>query len=54
VLFMGWQWPRGGYWDGDIDRLVLRPDFWLVLDGVCQKKKAPDGPSGAERKRLED
>ncbi len=34
ILFMGWQYPRGGHWRGDIGRLVLGPDFSLRLDGI--------------------
>lgn len=33
MLFMGWQYPPGGHWRGDIGRLVLDPDFSLRIDG---------------------
>lgn len=33
ILFMGWQYPPGSHWRGDIGRLVLEPDFSLHLDG---------------------
>ncbi|MDH3639307.1 MAG: hypothetical protein OES09_12720, partial [Gammaproteobacteria bacterium] len=33
ILFMGWQFPPGGHWRGDIGRLELEPDFSLRLDG---------------------
>jgi hypothetical protein len=32
ILFMGWQYPPGGHWRGDIGRLILEPDFSLRLD----------------------
>ena len=32
VLFMGWQYPTGGHWRGDIGRLVLEGDFSLRID----------------------
>lgn len=33
ILFMGWQYPPGGHWRGDVGRLLLAPDFSLRLDG---------------------
>lgn len=33
ILFMGWQYPAGGHWRGDVGRLLLGPDFSLQLDG---------------------
>jgi hypothetical protein len=33
ILFMGWQYPPGGHWRGDIGRLVLADDYSLRLDG---------------------
>ncbi|MBS0308969.1 MAG: hypothetical protein JSS58_08365, partial [Proteobacteria bacterium] len=33
ILFMGWQYPAGGHWRGDIGRLLLGSDFSLSLDG---------------------
>lgn len=32
ILFMGWQYPAGGHWRGDIGRLVMEPDYSLHLD----------------------
>lgn len=32
ILFMGWQFPQGGHWRGDIGRLRLNDDFSLELD----------------------
>lgn len=32
MLFMGWQYPPGGHWRGEIGRLVLDPDFSLRID----------------------
>jgi hypothetical protein len=32
ILFMGWQYPPGGHWRGDIGRLSLEPDYSLRLD----------------------
>ena len=32
ILFMGWQYPPGGHWRGDVGRLVLEPDFSLRID----------------------
>jgi hypothetical protein len=33
IVFMGWQYPEGGHWRGDIGRLVLEKDLSLHLDG---------------------
>lgn len=33
ILFMGWQYPQGAHWRGDIGRLVLGEDLSLRLDG---------------------
>lgn len=33
ILFMGWQYPPGGHWRGDVGRLILEPDLSLRLDG---------------------
>lgn len=33
ILFMGWQYPPGGHWRGDVGRLVLEADMTLRLDG---------------------
>lgn len=32
ILFMGWQYPDGNHWRGEIGRLALAPDFSLRLD----------------------
>jgi hypothetical protein len=32
ILFMGWHYPPGEHWRGEIGRLRLEPDFSLVLD----------------------
>lgn len=34
MLFMGWQYPVGQHWRGDIGRLVVEPDYSLRLDGA--------------------
>lgn len=33
ILFMGWQYPAGGHWRGDVGRLLVGPDLALSLDG---------------------
>lgn len=32
ILFMGWQYPPGGHWRGDVGRLILGEDLSLRLD----------------------
>lgn len=32
ILFMGWQYPPGGHWRGDVGRLVLESDYSLRLE----------------------
>jgi len=32
ILFMGWQYPPGGHWRGDVGRLLLGDDLSLRLD----------------------
>ncbi|PLQ01536.1 hypothetical protein [Cupriavidus pauculus] len=32
ILFMGWQYPPGGHWRGDVGRLILHDDFSLQVD----------------------
>ncbi len=32
ILFMGWQYPPGGHWRGDVGRLILGEDLSLSLD----------------------
>lgn len=34
ILFMGWQYPAGGHWRGDVGRLIVEHDFSLRLDGA--------------------
>ena len=33
LLFMGWQYPPGEHWRGEIGRLVLHNNYMLELDG---------------------
>jgi|SRR5215467_1387974 len=34
ILFMGWQYPNGGHWRGEVGRLRLKDDLSMELDGL--------------------